>query len=277
MKLLRNYIIVLGAVALVTVGLAFLSVRGYLMKPTVVVVSHSDPFLCSELGEKYDDLILLLTHAKKNATKIEQRPDQPHGYPAYTLQTKTDANRRIGAYDLWIISMINRTAVLKDLLTGECYQISVADFETLLSHEAFFEDLTQPLYCGQLLTVGHCSDILGNSSTLYSYNIKGSFVPVPPGTMEVPPTPISMSVEGALAKPQIKATIPTDAWSLTVQKDGVKVITQDRVSASDLYFPTEPGTYTYQLTAHWDLSAQRDWYGDITYDLEIHITEPKAE
>lgn len=274
MKLLRNYIIVLGAVALVTVGLAFLSVRGYLTKPTVVVVSHSDPFLVSELGEKYDDLILLLTHAQKNATKIEQRPEQPHGYPTYTLQTKTDANRRIGAYYLWIISMIDRTAVLEDLLTGEYYQISAADFETLLSHEAF-GDLTIP--CGQLLTVGNCSDILSNSSTLYSYNIKGSFVPVPPGTMEVPPTPISMTVEEALAKPQIRATIPADAWSLTVQKDGTPMLTQDRVSASELYFPTEPGIYTYRLTAHWNLSAQRDWYGDTAYDLEIHITEPEAE
>ncbi len=277
MKLLRNYIIALGAVALITVGLAVLSVRGYLTKPTVVVVSHSDPFLVSELGEKYDDLILLLTHAKKNATKIEQRPEQPHAYPDYTLQTKTAANRRIDAYDLSIISMINRTAVLKDLVTGEFYQISAADFEALLSHEAFFEDLTQPLHCGQLLTVGHCSDILGNSSTLYSYNIKGLFVPVPPETMEVPPTPVSMSVEEALAKPQIKTTIPTDAWSLTVQKDETTMITQDRVDTSELYFPTEPGTYTYQLTAHWDMTNQRDWYGDITYDLEIHIAEPEAE
>lgn len=274
MKLLRNYIIVLGAVALVTVGLAFLSVRGYLMKPTVVVVSHSDPFLVSDLGEKYDDLILLLTHAKKNATKIEQRPDQPHAYPTYTLQTKTAANRSIDAYNLFIISMINRTAMLEDTVTGACYQISVADFETLLSHEAF-KDLTIP--CGQLLTVGHRSDILSNSSTIYYYNIKGSFVPIPSGTIEVPPTALSMTVEEALAKPQIKTTIPTDAWSLTVQKDDATVINQDRVNTSDLYFPTEPGTYTYRLTAHWDLSAQRDWYGDCTYDLEIYIAETEAE
>ena len=62
-----------------------------------------------------------------------------------------------------------------------------------------------------------------------------------------------------------------------MQKDEATVVTQDRVSASELYFPAEPGDYTYRLTAHWNMTTQRDWYGDITYDLEIHIAEPEAE
>ncbi len=276
MKLLRNYIIVLSVIAAVTAGLAVLSVRGYLTRPTIIVVTPEEPTAVSVSAVGYDDLALLLNHAKKNATKLEQSPERPNGYPSYGLEAKTKANRPIGTYSLVVISMINRTAVLEDLQTGEYYRLSVADFGTLLRHEAF-GDLTKSLSCRQVLTVGGVGAIPATSSNQYVYSLEGSFVPVPTGDEEMPATQLTMTVEEAAAKPKIEATVPADAWSLTVQKDEATVVTQDRVSASELYFPAEPGDYTYRLTAHWNMTTQRDWYGDRNYVLEIHIAEPEAE
>ena len=84
-----------------------------------------------------------------------------------------------------------------------------------------------------------------------------------------------MTAEDGTLSPQIDKAQAPDAWSLTVRKDKTEHLIQTRVKTTELYFPTEPGTYTYELTAHWDLSVERDWYGDLNYVLEIHIAEPQ--
>lgn len=170
--------------------------------------------------------------------------------------------------------MINRTALLEDLVTGKYVQISVADFGVLLSHEAF-SDFSQTRFEEPTVTLGDQNTLQANSGTVFCYTPKGTFQPITK-TESDGSLILSLTTEQTSENPRITATEMPDAWSLTVRQGETISLSQDRVKTESLYFPTEPGIYRYQLTGHWDLTPRRDWYGDLNYVFEIHITEPEA-
>ncbi len=273
MKLLRNCIIALSLVALLAVVLSVLSVAGYLTKADQAVVFPEDPMTARAEEPGIKDLAKLLTKALKDAEPLPSPPDLSEATDPILLQTKTAGGIFVGAYSLRVVSMIDRNALIQDLATKAWYRLSARDFELLLSHPVF-EDLPLKSFREPLLTVGDFSDLVSQEGTVLCYTPKGVFRRVTK-TQGAEPTLWELTTEQASSKPLITGTELPDAWSLDVTRDGSAHLSQVRVPASELFFPGEPGIYTYRITAHWDLSAQRDWYGDLTYVLEIHIADPE--
>ncbi len=275
MKLLRNYIIVLSVIALIAVGLAILSVMGYLTRADQAVLSPQDPMVTQDEEIGNEDLARLLTQAQKNSTPLKETPTFPQTTQSFFLQTKTAGGIFVGAYSLHVVSMINRNALLEDLVTGKYCQISIDDFTALLSNEAF-EGIEENRFFQPPLKVGTFDQLFATSMTVYAYTPKGTFRKIEKKGIDTSIV-ITMTTEEAAENLQISAPILPDAWSLTVRKDTTVYLSQDRVKTEQLYFPTEPGIYCYELTSHWDLTPDRDWYGDLNYVLEIHITDPEAQ
>ncbi len=275
MKLLRNYIIVLSVIALIAAALAALSVTGYLTREDAAVLSPQDPMTAKDEEIGVEDLARLLTHAKRNATPLQETPVLPPNTQSFSLQTKTAGGVFVGAYSLHVVSMINRNALLEDLITGDYYQISIGDFTALLSHEVF-EGIEEDRFFQPPLKVGTVDQIFATSMTVYAYTPEGTFRKIEKKGLETSII-VEMTPEQAAETPRITATNMPDAWSLTVRQDETGYVSQDRIKTEQLYFPAEPGIYCYELTGHWDMTTQRDWYGDLKYVLEIHITEPEAQ
>lgn len=278
MKLLRNYIIVLAVVAAVAVTLAVLSVGGYLTKADVAVVSPKDP-LAADLTESGDESLAdLFSKAIKQATLLDEPPELPENAPSVILQTRTAGGRFVGAYSLTVLRMIDRYAVVEDLSEGTFYRLSVTGFETLLSHEAF-QDLPMQRYEAPLLSL---KGELWEDAFALSPNTAALHVFTASGTAkeqnvlaETSVKRLELTTEQAAQLPEISGENLPDSWSLTLKKGETQVLTQDRVKTSELAFPQEAGDYLCTLTAHWNLSAEQDWYGDVTYEFTVRIEEPQ--
>ncbi len=279
MKLLRNYIIALGVVVVLTVAFAAMATMGLLTDADQAVVEPKDPLTVDMNEAGTEDLARLLELAVRNAT-----PTQPPSYLPVTttsvpLQTRTEGGVLVNAYSLHVVRMIDRDALLEDLQTGEFYQLSAGDFSRLLSHKAF-SDLPDRRVSVPGLTVQSddgsvFADLPATKTAIFSCTADGSFRPLSYSATEETGV-LEMTVEQAAQRPKIAPSRFPDAWSLTVTSGDTTSLTQSRVQESELYFPSGAGTHTYTLTAHWDLSEERDWYGDVTYAFEIRITEPSA-
>lgn len=272
MKLLRNYIIVLSAVALVAVILSFLSVSGYLKQADQTVFSPKDPLTANQSEQATEGLTRPLKRAISNATLLGESPTIPDGTPCYTLQTRTAGGAFVGAYSLYVIRMIDRSALLQDLTTGSFYRISVQNFETLLSHEVF-ENAALNGFSEPTVTVSTAACNTANFGTVFLYTPQGTFQKTTLPQGQIVPA-LEISSLDAPPSPVAEASQEPDAWSLTVKRDGTNFLSQTRVTTQELFFPTEAGEYVYELTAHWNMSTTRDWYGDLTYALEIHVQDP---
>ncbi len=280
MKLLRNYIIGLSVVALIAVTLAILSGLGYLTRADQVVLSPQDPFTVREGEEGRPELAQRFRGLLRRATLLEHPPQIPDGTTAITLQTRTEGGVFVGAYSLHILSMIDRNALLEDLQEHRFYKVAVRDFELFLS-DGSFEDLPLKRYESPPLALESSFWEQKQILTPQSEHLK---LFTPDGTVQSTTRRngtgskiLLLTREQASQKPTFRIAPLPDAWSLTLTAGNTDILTQDRVKISELVFPSEPGVYTYQLTAHWDLSTQRDWYGDLNYVLEVHITEPEPE
>ena len=278
MKLLRNYIIVLSAIAVVAVAMAVLSVGGYLTSANQAVISPADPMTVNlqEPGDKA--LADLFSKAMKQATLLNKRPEIPKDPYSLSLQTRTDGGILVGAYSLTVLRMIDRYALVEDLLEGKYYRLSVAGFESLLSHEAF-QTLPSQRYKTPSLSLK--GELWTDAFALTPKTEKLQLF-TPSGTTRewnvlenLPAQRLELTAEQASQLPEILGENLPDAWSLTLKKGETQILTQDRVKASELAFPQEAGEYSCTLTAHWNLSATQDWYGDVNYDITIHIAEPQ--
>lgn len=280
MKLLRNYIIGLSVVALVAVGLAFLSVKGYLTRADELVLFPQDPMTVnqSEMGDK--DLAKLFEGVRARATPLEIPPQIPETAYTVPLQTRTAGGVLKGAYSLHVVRMIDRNALLCDLQTGRYSKLSVMDFEKLLSHSAF-ANAARNLCIFPNLTLE--SDRWDEAVTLHPsagdmkiFTADGTVDSVVQEGFETPVV-LTLTTDQAEQKPSFQTDLKPNSWSLTLESEDGSEVTLERVEQSALIFPTEPGKYTYTLTAHWNLSTDRDWYGDLNYVLEIHLTESEPE
>lgn len=280
MKLLRNYIIGLSVVALVAVGLAFLSVKGYLTKADEAVIFPEDPMTVNQSETGYRDLAALFEAVRGRATPLEIPPQIPETAYTVTLQTRTAGGVLAGAYSLHVVRMIDRNALLCDLQTGRYSKLSVMDFEKLLSHPAF-GDVALQLCNFPNLTLE--SDRWDEAVTLHPlaedvkiFTADGTVHSV---AQEIADTPVvlTLTTDQAAQKPSFQTDLKPNSWSLTLESEDGSTVTLDRVEQSALVFPTQAGVYTYTLTATWNLSTDRDWYGDLNYVLEIHLTESEPE
>ena len=278
MKLLRNYIIVLSVVAVVSVTLAVLSVGGYLTRGDLAVLSPADPMTVNPAEEGDQELADLFSKVMKRATLLDEAPQIPESTHTVTLQTRTDGGIWVGAYSLSVIRMIDRYAVVKDLTDGAYYRLSFGGFETLLSHEAF-QDLPAQRYSAPSLSLKgdlwtESLSLMPNSEQLHLFTAMGIAKEWNRQDASISHE-VHLTVEQASQLPEILGENLPDAWSLTLKKGEEKILTQDRVKASELAFPQESGDYSCTLTAHWNLSPEQDWYGDLNYALTIHIAEPQ--
>ena len=272
MKLLRNYIIVLSAVALIAVILSVLSVSGYLKQADQTVFSPKDPLTADQSEQATEGLTRLLKRAISNATLLPEAPTIPDATPCYTLQTRTAGGAFVGAYSLHVIRMIDRNALLQDLTTGSFYRISVQDFEALLSH-AVFKGIARDGFAEPTVTVGSTTCNAASFGTVFLYTPQGTFEKETLPQEEASHT-LEVSSLDAPPAPVAEASEEPDAWSLTVKRNGTNFLSQTKVTTQELFFPTEAGDYVYELTAHWNMNTTRDWYGDLTYALKIHVQDP---
>lgn len=278
MKLLRNYIIVLSAVAVLAVALAILSVGGYLTHADLAVLSPADPMTVN-LEEEGDQVLAdLFSKVMRQATPLDEPPELPESTHTFTLQTRTEGGIWVGAYSLSVIRMIDRYAVVKDLTEGTVYRLSVGGFEALLSHEAF-QDLPAQRYSAPSLSLKgdlwtESLSLTPNSEQLHLFTATGTAQAWSRQDSSASKE-LHLTVEQASQLPEILGENLPDAWSLTLKQGEEKILTQDKVKASELAFPQDAGEYSCNLVAHWNLSPEQDWYGDLNYVLTIHIEEPQ--
>ncbi len=280
MKLLRNYLIGFLVVALVAVGFAFLSGKGHLTRGDEVVLFPENPLVVNQDEPGREELSELFEGVVRRATPLEQKPTIPEDTYQIPLQTRTSGGLLVGAYSLYVVSMIDRNAVLYNFAEDQYYKLSVGDFERLFSTSAF-TGLEKQRYTSPQLTLNGDSwdspltiSPQGEELTLFTAN--GSTESLSRRADSEPPV-LPLTRDKAAQKPEFKLLSEPKAWTLTLENGTDTIVTQDRVKTSELVFPSEPGEYTYTLTAHWNLSTTQDWYGEVTYVLKIHITEPEPE
>lgn len=279
MKLLRNYIIALSVLAVVTVVLAALSVTGHLNRWEQAVVSPADPMTVNRGETGSEELAKLLSKALKNAELLGERPHMEDA-TVLSLQTKGKGETLTGAYSLHIISMIDREAVVEDLQTGEYYRLSIADFADLLSWSGFSEVPRERVPDLDLILQKEDNEIYHsfspNKGTLQLYTAEGTFredaVKIEPSNGNT-----DITAEELPDGLQFFTEQSPNAWSLTVKKEELVHLSQSRVTAKELFLPTEAGEYTYTLTAHWDMTSLRDWYGEAEYVFKITLIEPGSQ
>ena len=281
MKLLRNYIIVLAVVADVTVTLAVLSVTGHLIHGSELVVSPADPWTvqAEEAGSK--DLAAIFYRVLNRADPLERAPMFPEKETVVTVQTRTSGGVFAGAYSLYVVSMINRSAFVQDLQTHEWYRLSAGDFELLFSHK-LLEDTALSRYQTPIIAMKGNDWSIGSlpvtKERIFLYTPQGTFREITKESSESflsPSEVLTLTEEQGKTPPQITGALLPDTWSVTVEKDGEPFLTQQNVAPSEIFFPSQEGEYRYNLTAHWELSPQRDWYGEVEYVLSIHIENPQ--
>lgn len=277
MKLLRNYIIVLAVIAVVAVTLAVLSVTGYLTRGSEVVVSPGDPWTVQGEEEGNTDLGALFHRVLNRAEAVTYTPILPQKKTTVTLQTRTGGGKFAGAYSLHVISMIDRSAYVQDLQTNRWYRLSVRDFELLLSHN-LLEQMILDRYQPPVVTMKGAdwskSPLLATEERILVYTAQGTFRKITRKTEDILQKLIITEEQGSKGISVTGNFLP-DAWSVTVVKDGEPFLTQQNVTTSEIFFPSQEGNYRYILTAHWELSAQRDWYGEVDYVLSIHMEKPQ--
>lgn len=270
MKLLRNYAIVLIAVLLLGAVLGGLCFRGSLTRADEAVVDPKDPLKGDLTEEGHEDLLQILELALNRATPTDGAVESPK--MKVILQTRSRGGVPVKAYSLTVESMIDRNALLEDLATGEKYRLSVMDVTRLFSHKALaaaVDSLFEPPALkieipGQYSLVtpaGYDTKIFRGNGDLREARRDAT-----QGN-----TTVALTEEQAK---EMKITVDAlpDGWSLTAARDGETAYTQSRTET--LTLPTEPGEYLCTATAHYDLSTEKDWYGDVVYVFRLRITVP---
>lgn len=270
MKLLRNYAIVLIAVLLLGAGLGALCFRGNLTRADQAVVNPRDPMKGDLTEEGHEDLLQILELALNRGTKTDRTVESPK--MEVILQTRSRGGVPVKAYSLTVESMIDRNALLEDLATGEKYRLSVMDVTRLFSHKALTEAV-DGLFEPPALKI----EIPGQYSLVSpaGYDVKifrgnGDLRETRRDTAQ-DNTTVTLTEEQA-TQMKITSGAAPDGWSLTAARDGETAYTQSRSEA--LTLPAEAGEYLCTATAHYGLSTEKDWYGDIIYVFRLRITAP---
>lgn len=201
---------------------------------------------------------------------------QPDG-TEIPLQIRTVGGKFKGAYLLRVCSMMNREAYLKNVETNEWFRLSASDFEAFLSHEVFSDLPRKRLPDPKITLLGDWIELplsaLPRKQTICLMKPDGTFeeysVDNSGADFDMPEPPVFRGEE-IPERIAVSAQVKPDAWSLEILHDFTVITELTRVDESKLFLPAEGGTYTYKLTAHWDLSTHRDWYGEAEY--EFHFT-----
>lgn len=277
MKLLRNYFIALGGVLLLWVLLLALWVGG-ITDPAAEIhgicfPNGGDP----KTVYTHPSLTEAWTYALSTAEPA-QAPAENQGSEGTVIRLNTLNGRgKIrGEYSLHVISMMNREGMIEDLQEGTLYRLSANGLTRLLSNSAFDREERNLLPSLPLTLTA-----LKSEESLQIFPVKESLFFAEGGTCEnvsenaTEATPVFVLTEGEGV--QISPAVSPDAWTVMVRQENSILFAQSRITGNSLPFVTQAGEYTYTVTAHWDLSPQRDWYGEVTYEIPIRIQSVVGE
>lgn len=274
MKLLRNYFIALGGLLLLWVLLLALWVGG-ILDPSARIYgicfpNREDP----NTVYTHPSLTEAWTYALSTA-ELTQAPEEAKDGAEIRINTLNGRGEVRGEYSLHVISMMNREGILEDLEDGTCYRLSANGLTRLLNNSAFDPEARNLLPNLSLaLTAGE------TGTQVTALPVKESLFFAEGGACGNPEpasqtTPVFEMAEGEGV--QISPAVFPDAWTVMAKQGNSILFAQSRITENSLPFMTQAGEYTYEVTAHWDLSPQRDWYGEVTYEIPIRIQPSKEK
>lgn len=275
MKAFHVILIVLSALILLGVG-GWFAYREEWIFPEIEVVPYPEDLMQVTPEEHSPEgLSELWESVLKQAIPVADQ-GQPDG-TEIPLQIRTVGGKFKGAYLLRVCSMMNREAYLKNVETNEWFRLSASDFEAFLSHEAFTDLPRQGHPLLEITLLGDWIELPLSGSpreqTIHLLRPDGTFeehsFDNSSTDYDMPDPPVFQGGE-IPTQIAVSAQVKPDAWSLEILHDFTVIAELTRVDESKLFLPSEGGTYTYKLTAHWDLTTQRDWYGEAKY--EFHFT-----
>lgn len=271
MKAFHVILIVLSALILLGVGGWFAYREEMIFAETEVVLYPQSATAVSPEDRAEEGMIELWQNALKRG--IPQEAPEGADLIEIPVQVRTVGGRFRNAYLLSVGSMMNRAAYITDLKTNETVRLSTTDAEALLCHEAFSDLPRRRVPALKITLLGDWKELPLSAApvekALLLCTANGTFREFGAIATEQSEPPVFRSTE-IPSLISVSTEHKPDAWSLEILNDFTTVAQLTRVDESKLFLPTEGGTYTYKLTAHWDLSTQRDWYGEATY--EFHFT-----
>lgn len=273
MKLLRNYLI--SVLALAVLCGAVVGIRW------IGGANRSFDFLC--LGSSFSD------GGSASAAKIFRSvwaeaepsalPEEAAGTDPVIFTAWTKDGEKTGEYSLFVLSMMDRVgyAVAGD---GACRRLSVTGFSGLLSDPLFWDLPAERLPVFSVTLEADKTTVLGAeiSRHLFCWNPSGGLTEVS-RVGESDPIEIKVDTvfrDGASGL-RIAADPPADRYACEFYRDGIptgSVKTADPQALPD--FP-EPGEYLCTLTAIWDLTPERDWYGEVAYEFHFTVAKPEDD
>ena len=272
MKLTRNYIIAAAALILLIAGAVFLWTQGVGVRYQTAAAGEG-----AQAGQATAGLAQQLRRALKGAQTAEEPVVITDADPI-PITAFSAAGKPVKEYLLYVISMMDRQAYLCDTARNTWYRLSAAGFAAFLSDPAFDGLPAQRLPALAVTLVGDASGtvIVGIATRRQMQICKadGTFLTV---TDERTNDPFEIKNDYSLGRllihPKVNADADPDRFRLECYRGTELLITQKNTAAEDLYFPTLPGEYTYVLTPVWDLTPQRDWYGEMTYEFHFSVRE----
>lgn len=267
MKLTRNYLVALGAVLLLGAAVVFFSVfyPAVGSASSLTVSFGTEAFVRSASSETAERFYKVWLRSEK-ASLPEVHPE-PVSVTAFAKN-----GRVLGEYSLYVCSMMDRTAYLVQNESGRCRRLSCSDFSLLLSESAFLLPDTYGLPDYELrvsLSGGRSWTEPTVKEHFFCLQADGSFRETDVQTDRMGEIPEFSVAE--LSAWSLNPTVSPDSYSLTVYRNDTPIVTQSKVSAEELYCPTLEGDYNCLLTAVWELSVERDWYGESTYEIRFQV------
>lgn len=267
MKFIRNFLIVLIFTALICAGAGmFYYTNEY--RYSYTDISVNEPAGYADKNEELAEIfkrVMKVSKEESDLSVIALR--EPQFYITTHIGGK---NQR--TYDIYITSVITRSAYIHDRKTDELYKMSPSAFVVLLQREEikpFAYSYTEP--CEMTLSRDG-TDFTGKSSVCdWNYvTADGTYVKV----TEIP------NVENTTGKVSGEPTSFTVSLPYGTSSLKAKVYTENEIffegELSDTSVPCAEvdGTVYYEITAVWNVNLTKDFYGTAKYVFEIENDVP---
>ena len=267
MKFVRNFLIVLIFTALICAGTGmFYYTNEYRYSYTDISVNEPAGY-----SDENDELAEIFKRVMKASEEESDLSVISLREPQFYITTHIGGkNQR--TYDIYITSVVTRTAYIHDRKTDTLYKMSPSAFVVLLQREEiepFAYSYTEP--CEMVLSRDG-TDFIGNAAICdWNYVIAdGTYTKVTEipnventvGKVEGEPKPFTVSLPYGTSS--IKARVYTED----------EIFFEGELTDGSLPCAEIDGTVFYEITAVWNVNLSKDFYGTAQYVFEIENNVP---
>ncbi len=268
MKFIRNFLIVLIFAALICGG-ATMFYYSNEYRYSYTDISVNEPAMYSQDNEELAELfkrVMQVSDEEENLSAIYMRTPQ-----FYVTTHIGGKNQR--TYDIYVTSVMTRTAYIHDKKEDTLYKISPSAFV------AFFErEEIKPLAytfdepCEMTLSRSDLS--LSGTPTVCDWNYITA-----DGTYEkVTETAVTGEMKGSVkgSSENFKIDLPygTSAIKAKVYTEDGEIIFEGEVPEEGLPCANRDGKVLYEITAVWNVDITKDFYGTAKYTFEVDVDVP---